>query len=50
MKIKTTDAACRRKVEEDIDNEQSDASVLSDENYQQRTLINMNEVFMLNAK
>ena len=51
LKLKTTEAARRRKVEEDIDNEQSDTSVLSDENYQQqRTLINMNEVFMLNAE
>ena len=50
LKIKTTESARRRKVEEDIDNEQSDTSVLSDESYQQqRTLINMNEVFMLNA-
>ena len=51
LKLKTSEAARRRKVEEDIDNEQSDTSVLSDENYQQqRTLINMNEVFMLNAE
>ena len=51
LKIKATEAARRRKAEEDIDNEQSDTSVLSDENYQQqRTLINMNEVFMLNAE
>ena len=49
--IKSIEAARRRKVEEDIGNEQSDTSVLSDENYQQqRTLINMNEVFMLNAE
>ena len=32
LKLKTTEAARRRKVEEDIDNEQSDTSVLSDEN------------------
>ena len=51
LKLKTTESARRRKVEDDIDNEQSDTSVLSDENYQQQcTLINMNEVFMLNAE